>query len=80
MIVFTLRCAHDHSFEEWFDSGADFEARAAAGDIACPQCGDTHVEKGIMAPSIGGQSRQSVPACEAPACASGACGCPWAGD
>jgi hypothetical protein len=52
MILFTLRCASDHEFEAWFRDSATFEAQQA-GEIACPHCGDTRVEKAIMAPNIG---------------------------
>jgi hypothetical protein len=53
MIRFSLRCASGHEFEAWFRSGDGYEAQQEAGEIACPECGDTHVEKALMAPSIG---------------------------
>ena len=52
MIRFALRCAADHEFEGWFRSGGAFETQQQAGEIACPHCGDTGVEKGLMAPAI----------------------------
>ncbi|WP_448190238.1 DUF1178 family protein [Azospirillum sp. sgz301742] len=52
MILFELKCASDHRFEVWFRNGAAYEAQAAAGAIACPLCGDTHVGKAPMAPRI----------------------------
>ena len=58
MILFTLRCASDHEFEAWFRDGDTFEAQAPVGEIACPHCGDTKVEKAVMAPNIG-RSRES---------------------
>lgn len=58
MILFTLRCSYDHEFEAWFRDGAGFEAQQQVGEIACPHCGDTGVEKAIMAPNIG-RSRDS---------------------
>jgi hypothetical protein len=58
MILFTLRCASAHQFEAWFRDGASFEAQQQAGEIACPHCGDTQVEKAIMAPNIG-RSRET---------------------
>ncbi|MGH7115923.1 MAG: DUF1178 family protein [Stellaceae bacterium] len=60
MILFTLRCAADHEFEGWFRDGDGYEAQHAAGEIACPHCGDTSVEKAVMAPRLG-RSRQAVP-------------------
>ena len=58
MIRFALRCAAGHEFEGWFRSGDGFEAQQKAGEIACPHCGDTGVEKGLMAPNIG-RTRES---------------------
>jgi len=58
MIRFSLRCASGHEFEAWFRNGDGYEAQQNAGEIACPECGDTHVEKALMAPSIG-RSREA---------------------
>ena len=52
MIHFALKCAADHQFEGWFRDGGTFESQAAAGEIACPHCGDSRVEKAIMAPRL----------------------------
>ena len=60
MILFTLRCAQSHEFEAWFRDGDGFEAQQKAGEIACPECGDSSVEKAVMAPRLT-RSRQ-VPA------------------
>ena len=60
MIRFSLRCASEHEFEAWFRNGEGYEAQQKAGEIACPECGDTHVEKALMAPSIG-RSREPAP-------------------
>jgi len=60
MIRFALRCASGHEFEAWFRSGEGYEAQQTAREIACPECGDTHVEKALMAPSIG-RSREAAP-------------------
>jgi hypothetical protein len=59
MILFTLRCARDHRFEGWFRDGDGFEAQQKAGDISCPECGDTKVEKSVMAPRLGKPLRRS---------------------
>ncbi|HEX2151810.1 MAG TPA: DUF1178 family protein [Stellaceae bacterium] len=61
MIRFTLRCTAEHEFEGWFRNGDAFEAQQKAGEIACPTCGDTRVEKALMAPNIG-RSHRNVPA------------------
>jgi hypothetical protein len=60
MIRFSLRCASGHEFEAWFRNGDGYATQQAAGEIACPECGDAHVEKALMAPSIG-RSRESGP-------------------
>jgi hypothetical protein len=60
MIRFALRCASGHEFEAWFRNGEGYETQQTAGEIACPECGDTHVEKALMAPSIG-RSREAGP-------------------
>ena len=50
MILFTLRCARGHQFEGWFRDGDGFEAQQKVGAISCPECGETNVEKAVMAP------------------------------
>jgi hypothetical protein len=60
MILFTLRCAAGHEFEAWFRDGDGFAAQQTTGEIACPQCGDSHVEKAVMAPNIG-RARNKAP-------------------
>jgi len=53
MIVFSLRCAEDHVFEAWFRDGATYDRQNAAGEVACPACGDTKIVKAPMAPRLG---------------------------
>ena len=52
MIVFDLRCGGGHVFEAWFASGAAYEEQRAAGQVACPLCSDTAVQKAAMAPAV----------------------------
>ncbi|HJU18328.1 MAG TPA: DUF1178 family protein [Stellaceae bacterium] len=59
MIVFALRCVRGHEFEGWFRDSDTFEAQQKAGEIACPDCGDTTVEKAVMAPRLN-RSREAV--------------------
>ena len=61
MILFSLRCSQGHEFDAWFRDGDGFEAQQKAGGIACPECGDTSVEKAVMAPRLG-RSRETSPA------------------
>lgn len=60
MILFTLRCASGHEFEAWFRDGEGFETQQKAGGITCPHCGDSQVEKAVMAPNIA-RSRRNAP-------------------
>lgn len=53
MIVFNLKCSADHAFEGWFKDSAAYDKQAAAGAVECPECGDTSVEKALMAPKLG---------------------------
>jgi hypothetical protein len=53
MILFKLRCARGHHFEGWFRSGDGFEAQQKAREISCPECGETKIEKALMAPRLG---------------------------
>ena len=52
MILYNLRCAHEHDFDAWFRNSATYDEQAAAGEIACPVCGDARVTKALMAPRI----------------------------
>ena len=61
MILFTLRCASGHEFEGWFRDGETFEAQQKVGEIACPDCGDSQVEKALMAPNIGRSHKKAAP-------------------
>jgi hypothetical protein len=52
MIQYTLKCSKDHKFDSWFQSAEAFDKLKAAGMVACAVCGDTQVEKAIMAPRV----------------------------
>jgi hypothetical protein len=76
VIVFNLKCAGGHGFEEWFASSAGYEAKAVARTLVCPECGSMYIEKGLSAPRINGGAQAPAPAagpCGLPACASGVC-------
>jgi hypothetical protein len=45
MIVFDLLCRDGHRFEGWFGSAADFTAQKARGQLSCPSCGASQVER-----------------------------------
>lgn len=52
MIRYDLRCDNGDEFEAWFGSIADYDKQAEAGQVQCPHCGSTHVEKAPMAPAV----------------------------
>ena len=52
MIVFDLKCSRGHVFEVWFADSTAFKKQAKRGDVACAVCGDTAVEKALMAPNL----------------------------
>jgi hypothetical protein len=62
MIVFDLRCSHGHVFEAWFGSSSDFADQQARGLLECPVCGDTGIEKALMAPNIPAKSNRKADA------------------
>jgi len=52
MIQYSLKCANDHSFDSWFQSGSAFDKLHSAGMVSCAICGSTDVRKQIMAPRV----------------------------
>lgn len=64
MIVFDLKCGGGHVFEAWFGSSADYESQREQSLIACPMCGDSAIDKAVMAPNVAakGNRRSDVPA------------------
>jgi len=60
MILFKLKCSAGHEFEAWFRDNAACERQQARHQIACPECGDSAVEKAPMAPRLG-RSRGEPP-------------------
>ena len=53
MIHYQLRCGADHGFDGWFKDSAAFESQAERRLVSCPECGDTQVNRALMAPAIG---------------------------
>ena len=52
MKVLNLRCAHDHRFEGWFASDADFASQGERGLVACPLCDDKAIARLPSAPRL----------------------------
>ena len=59
MIRYALRCEHDHGFEAWFGTSADYDEQAARGLVECPACGSRAVSKQIMAPAVAGTRKSA---------------------
>lgn len=58
MIRYALVCEHEHGFEGWFGSSADYDDQAGRGLVDCPVCGSKAVRKQIMAPAVAGTKAQ----------------------
>ena len=54
MIRYALACEHEHEFEGWFGSSADYDDQQARGLLECPVCASRAVRKQIMAPAVAG--------------------------
>jgi hypothetical protein len=52
VITYNLACAEGHEFEGWFKDSAAYDFQEADGTLSCPTCGDVHVKKAVMAPSV----------------------------
>jgi len=52
MIRYDLKCSKGHRFDSWFSSSADFDKLSRAGLLSCVACGDTDIEKAVMAPRV----------------------------
>ena len=60
MILFDLKCNHNHTFEGWFRSSDDYDTQSERNLIACPACGSGKVEKAIMAPNVSAKGNQKA--------------------
>ena len=54
MIRYALACEHEHEFEGWFGSSADYDDQQSKGLLECPVCASKAVRKQIMAPALSG--------------------------
>lgn len=61
MIRYALTCEHDHGFEAWFASSADYDVQAERGLVECPACGSVQVRKQVMAPAVAGTKKAATP-------------------
>jgi hypothetical protein len=64
MITFDLNCSNGHQFEGWFASSADFDAQKSRGQLTCPTCQDSVIQKALSVPNVprkGNQQAVSLP-------------------
>jgi len=52
VIRYALTCELNHGFEGWFRNSEDFDSQCANALVACPVCGSSDVQKGLMAPAV----------------------------
>lgn len=58
MIVFDLKCEHNHQFEAWFKSSSAYDEQQAAGHVSCPYCDSQNISKAPMAPNVAAKSNR----------------------
>jgi len=82
MIKYRLQCTDGHQFDEWFSTMSSYDVKKEAGELACPDCGDTVVHKALMAPSVGSTVgkpwQNNAPACSTATNSCADAGCPAA--
>ena len=52
MIRYDLLCGKGHEFDGWFSDSAAYDKQAKRGLISCTECGDTKIQKQLMAPGL----------------------------
>ena len=60
MIVFDLKCEHDHQFEAWFKSSSAYDEQLTAGLVTCPYCESAQISKAPMAPNVAAKGNQTT--------------------
>ncbi len=66
MILYDLKCSNGHEFDSWFSSAADFDKLVRGNLLSCVVCGDTGIEKAIMAPRVSAGSKRRLSSEAAP--------------
>jgi hypothetical protein len=52
MIRYDLVCGKGHEFDGWFRDSSAYDVQAKRGLVSCTVCGNSKIQKQIMAPSI----------------------------
>lgn len=58
MIRYDLQCARGHEFDGWFSNSNAYDDQEKRGLISCAVCGNTKIQKQIMAPGIPAKSNR----------------------
>ena len=61
MIKYTLRCECEAEFEGWFPDSKAFTKQKKLGQIQCPMCDSSNVDKAIMAPAVKTSKKKETP-------------------
>lgn len=57
MIRYQLICDKGHAFDGWFSVSAAFDKQRASGQLQCPACGTSQVDKALMTPAVPGKDK-----------------------
>ncbi len=60
MIVFDLKCEHNHVFEAWFKDSKEFNRQQKKGLVSCPVCEDKNISKALMKPNVAKKSNTKL--------------------
>lgn len=60
MIKYTLRCSKDHRFDSWFRDSATYEKQEKRRLLECPVCGDSRVERALVAPNVSAKGNRKA--------------------
>jgi hypothetical protein len=66
MVIYDLACHLGHRFEGWFQDHAAYREQAASGQLLCPTCGSTSVEKQVSGSAIRRSQEDRAGTVEAP--------------
>ena len=61
MIRYSLKCDAGHGFDSWFQNADAFAGLRQAGQLSCPVCGSTAVDKSLMAPTVRPARKAATP-------------------
>jgi hypothetical protein len=67
MIHYQVRCSQDHEFDGWFKDSAAFDKQSKRGLVECPVCGDSRVERALMAPAVPRKRSTAIAVAQPPA-------------